>query len=93
MLKIFFKFSLILTIFTGVLAKISDDSIEVKHRVPRWVIMTPEYSALGGNPMFWWSTWIKFFLGLYLAAAYAQFSHHSKQVRIYQLVYIRRSLV
>ena len=84
MLNIFFKFSLILTIYTGVLAKVSDDSSEVKHRKPRWVILTPEYSVLGGNPMFWWSTWIKFFLGLYLAVAYAHFSHHSKQVKIYK---------
>ena len=75
MLKIFFKFSLILTIFTGVLAKSSDDSSEVKHRAPRWVILTPEYSTLGGNPIFWWSTWVKFFLALYLAVSYAHFLH------------------
>ena len=84
MMKTFFRFSLILTIYTGVLAKNSDDSSEIKHRVPRWVVLTPEYSNIGGNPMFWWSTWIKFFIALYLAVAYAQFSHHSKQVRVYK---------
>ena len=81
--KTFCKLAIFVSLCAEALAKISHDSIEMNHRTPRWAIMTPEYSAIGGNPIFWWSTWVKFFFGLYLAVMYAQFTHQSKQVSIY----------
>ena len=85
MAKSFCKLAFFISVCSDTFAKISHDSNEIKDRQPRWAILNPEFSEVGSNPMFWWSTWIKFFFGLYLAVMYAQFLHRSKQVGTYDL--------